>query len=61
MKNFKELDKRNYSEVEQDILDSWGGINEINRRQIFRHSRLNFSIPNSSISFLLEIPNFFST
>lgn len=37
MKNFKELDKRNYSEVEQDILDSWGGINEINRRQIEKH------------------------
>ena len=37
MKNFKELDKRNYPEVEQDILDSWGGINEINKRQIEKH------------------------
>ena len=37
MKNFKELDKRSYPEVEQDILDSWGGINEINKRQIEKH------------------------
>ncbi len=34
MKNFKELDKRSYPEVEKDILDSWGGVNEINKRQI---------------------------
>ena len=26
---FKELDKRNVSEVESSILESWGGINEI--------------------------------
>ena len=31
---FKELDKRNVSEVEADILASWGGINEITKRQI---------------------------
>lgn len=30
---FKELDKRNVSEVEADILASWGGINEITKRQ----------------------------
>ena len=34
MKNFKELDKRPYQEVEQSILDSWHGINEITKRQI---------------------------
>ncbi len=34
MKNFKELDKRSYPEVEKDILDSWGGVNEINKKQI---------------------------
>ncbi len=34
MKNFKELDKRPYPEVEADILESWGGINTINKRQI---------------------------
>ena len=34
MKNFKELDKRPYPEVEADILASWGGINEINKKQI---------------------------
>ena len=34
MKNFKELDKRSYPEVEKDIHDSWGGVNEINKKQI---------------------------
>ena len=33
MKNFKELDKRNSSEVEKDILNSWGSINEIMNEQ----------------------------
>lgn len=33
MKNFKELDKRPVSEVENDILASWGGINEITKKQ----------------------------
>ena len=33
MKNFKELDKRPVADVEQSILDSWGGINEIMKRQ----------------------------
>jgi len=31
---FKELDKRNVSEVEKSILESWGGINKITSRQI---------------------------
>ena len=31
---FKELDKRNVSEVENSILESWGGINEITAKQI---------------------------
>ena len=31
---FKELDKRNVSEVEKSILESWGGINKITERQI---------------------------
>ena len=31
---FKELDKRNVSEVENSILESWGGINKITSRQI---------------------------
>ena len=30
---FKELDKRKVSEVEADILKSWGGINKITERQ----------------------------
>ena len=30
---FKELDKRSVSEVEADILKSWGGINKITERQ----------------------------
>lgn len=34
MKNFKNLDKRESSIVESEILDSWGGINAINNRQI---------------------------
>lgn len=34
MKNFKELDKRDYSVVEREILESWGGINKITERQI---------------------------
>jgi len=34
MKNFKELDKRDYSVVEGEIRDSWGSINEICERQI---------------------------
>ena len=34
MKNFKELDKRPYPEVEKDILTSWGGVNEMNKKQI---------------------------
>ncbi len=38
MKNFKELDKRPYPEVEEDILKSWGGINTINKRQIENRS-----------------------
>lgn len=33
MKDFKELDKRPVADVEQSILDSWGGINEIMKRQ----------------------------
>ena len=33
MKKFKELDKRKISEVEKDILDSWGSINQITNRQ----------------------------
>ena len=31
---FKELDKRNVSEVENSILESFGGINEITYKQI---------------------------
>ena len=31
---FKELDKRNVSEVENSILESWGGINNITSKQI---------------------------
>jgi hypothetical protein len=31
---FKELDKRNVSEVEGSILVSWGGINEITSKQV---------------------------
>ena len=31
---FKELDKRNVSEVENSILESWSGINKITSRQI---------------------------
>ena len=31
---FKELDKRNASEVEKTILESWGGINNITSKQI---------------------------
>lgn len=34
MKNFKNLDKRESSVVESEILASWGGINTINNRQI---------------------------
>lgn len=34
MKKFESLDKREVSLVEHDILESWGGINEITRRQI---------------------------
>ncbi len=33
MKDFKELDKRAASEVEQDILSSWGGMMSILKRQ----------------------------
>ena len=31
---FKELDKRNVSEVENSILESWGGINSITSKQV---------------------------
>ena len=31
---FKELDKRNVSEYENSILESWGGINKITAKQI---------------------------
>ena len=31
---FKELDKRNVSEVENSILESWGGINNITSKQV---------------------------
>ena len=31
---FKELDKRNVSEVENSILESWGGINNITAKQV---------------------------
>ena len=32
---FKELDKRNVSEVESSILESWGGINKIDKNLVF--------------------------
>ena len=31
---FKELDKRSVAEVENDILESWGGINKITAKQV---------------------------
>ena len=31
MKNFKELDKREISEVEKDILDSWKDLDILNK------------------------------
>ena len=31
---FKELDKREVSEVEKSIDESWGGVNKITERQI---------------------------
>ena len=31
---FKELDKKNVSEVENSILESWGGINKITSKQV---------------------------
>lgn len=34
MKKFKELDKRTTSEIEQSILDSWGGIHGIYKKSI---------------------------
>ncbi len=34
MKNFKALSQKKYEEIEKDILDSWGGINEITKKQI---------------------------
>lgn len=43
MKNFKELDKRPVHEVEQDILKSWGSINEImNKQNELRKDNKNF-------------------
>lgn len=43
MKNFKELDKRPVHEVEQDILKSWGSINEImNKQNELRKDSNNF-------------------
>lgn len=43
MKNFKELDKRPVYEVEQDILKSWGSINEImNKQNELRKDSANF-------------------
>ncbi len=43
MKNFKELDKRPVAEVEQDILASWGSINEImNKQNTLRKDAPNF-------------------
>lgn len=38
MKQFKELDKRGASEVEKEILNSWGNINQITNRQNEIHS-----------------------
>lgn len=38
MKQFKELDKRGASEVEKEILNSWGDINQITNRQNEIHS-----------------------
>jgi len=38
MKNFKELDKREYKEVEQSILDSWGGIQGIYQDTIAKNA-----------------------
>ena len=34
MKNFKELDKRDVSTVNQSIIDSWGSVTEICNRTI---------------------------
>ena len=34
MTKFKELDKRSVEEVEQSVLESWGGINNITQKQI---------------------------
>ena len=31
---FKELSKEKVSDVEQSIIDSWGGLNAINNKQI---------------------------
>lgn len=43
MKNFKELDKIPVHEVEQDILKSWGSINEImNKQNELRKDSKNF-------------------
>ena len=37
MKNFKELDKRKVSEVEESILKSWGSVNAMHDEQIKMH------------------------
>ncbi len=34
MKNFKELDKRKVSEVEEEILSTWGSIHEMHDKQV---------------------------
>ena len=43
MKNFKELDKRNVYEVEQDILETWGSVDKImNKQNELRKKSENF-------------------
>ncbi len=43
MKNFKELDKRQVSEAEKSIIDSWGGImNIMNKQNELRKESENF-------------------
>ena len=37
MKNFKELDKRKVSEVEESILTSWGSVNAMHDEQVKAH------------------------
>ena len=37
MKNFKELDKRNPYDVEQDILKDWGGVQGIYEKTVEAH------------------------